>query len=679
MARPWRAVIAVLSIAAPLLHVAPASADESAYAWTAIVVQQPPATMHPGQIVALSVALRNEGTEPWLGEAAGPSPFRLGTVAPRDRVSAFALEDPTWLWSGGRRIRMTSPVVPSGGIGTFTFTFRAPSDAPSPTSYVERFAPLLEGGPWLDDDVITLTTTVVRTSGAIPAIPSPPPVPSPPPTPSPEPTVPPLPTPTPVPGYAWEPVAVQPAPAAMHPGLKVVLSVVLRNTGTETWSAEESSVTPMRLAAVNALGSEPRERSSAFGREDPTWLWSAGRRIRMATPHVAPGGVGTFTFTFTAPAAATYPQNHVERFAPVVEGVALLDDRVITITTQVRPAAAPLPPIPEAPAIPSPDPLPTLPPVPSPDPLPTLPPVPGTTCPTSATPRPEDLIPPAVALGYAPAGTALAGAASAPSAVAYGFAKMFAADPVNDRIVKSDPAGFAVETFGTSGTGPGEMRSPSGVAISDSALVFVSDTGNDRIQVWGFAGVFVSQFGGTGSEPGRFRDPRGITVIPNGPFAGNLAVADTGNDRIQVVSRTGVPLAVIGGPGEGPGMFSSPSSVSVWGSSMFVADTGNERIQRLALDGTFEGAWGGPGAAGGCTAVPTGVLATAHGVFVAEAGSGRVERFTRWGAWLETFGTVQAPSGLAVDPSARIYVSESGADRIARFSPIAAAAPPIPG
>jgi hypothetical protein len=66
-------------------------------------------------------------------------------------------------------------------------------------------------------------------------------------------------------------------------------------------------------------------------------------------------------------------------------------------------------------------------------------------------------------------------------------------------------------------------------------------------------------------------------------------------------------------------------------------------------------------------------------VFVAEAGSGRVERFTRWGAWLETFGTVQAPSGLAIDPSARIYVSESGADRIARFTPIAAAAPPIPG
>ncbi|MCA1832190.1 MAG: NHL repeat-containing protein [Actinobacteria bacterium] len=224
------------------------------------------------------------------------------------------------------------------------------------------------------------------------------------------------------------------------------------------------------------------------------------------------------------------------------------------------------------------------------------------------------------------------------------------------------------------------MKWPGGVAVTDSGIVFVADTGNNRIQAWGFAGLFVTAFGSYGSDPGQFSSPRGVSVIPNGPYAGMLAVADTGNDRIQIISRTNntwTAVAVIGTSGTNPGQLSSPTSVSVWGDYIFVADTGNERIQRLTLDGNFAGAWGGEGTDGGCTSLPTGILANAYGVFVVESGNGRVEHFTRWGALVESFGTLSTPTAIAIDGSAKLYVTEAGAGRLARFTPAAAAAPPV--
>ncbi|MCA1830462.1 MAG: NHL repeat-containing protein [Actinobacteria bacterium] len=283
--------------------------------------------------------------------------------------------------------------------------------------------------------------------------------------------------------------------------------------------------------------------------------------------------------------------------------------------------------------------------------------------------------PPAVGVGYASNGALLQGAVSSPQAIAYGFAKLFVADTANDRFVKTDLAGFARENFGSSGSAAGQLRWPAGIAITDSAVVFVADTGNDRISVWSFGGVFGYQFGARGSAPGQFLSPHGIAVIPNGPFQGDLAIADTGNDRIQIVTRTGGWLATIGSSGSAPGQLSSPTSVSVWGDDVFVADTGNQRIQRLTLDGRPNGVWGGEGADGGCTMLPTGILANEYGVWVAEAGGARIERFTRWGTLLDTVGGFASPSSVAMDDSGRFFVTDT--NRVVRVAPVASVEPPL--
>src|SRR5215216_665240 len=84
----------------------------------------------------------------------------------------------------------------------------------------------------------------------------------------------------------------------------------------------------------------------------------------------------------------------------------------------------------------------------------------------------------------------------------------------------------------------GQMRSPAGIAVdSSSGNVYVADTGNNRIQVFSTNGTFVTKWGGEyGSADGQMRSPAGIAVDSS---SGNVYVADTGNNRIQVFSTNG--------------------------------------------------------------------------------------------------------------------------------------------
>ena len=61
---------------------------------------------------------------------------------------------------------------------------------------------------------------------------------------------------------------------------------------------------------------------------------------------------------------------------------------------------------------------------------------------------------------------------------------------------------------------------------------------------------------------------------------GNIAVADTGNNRVVVLSREGESLAEYTEPNDGfTGSFNAPRGVTIdgWG-NLAVADTGNRRV-----------------------------------------------------------------------------------------------------
>jgi DNA-binding beta-propeller fold protein YncE len=137
--------------------------------------------------------------------------------------------------------------------------------------------------------------------------------------------------------------------------------------------------------------------------------------------------------------------------------------------------------------------------------------------------------------------------------------------PWNHRVMVLDADGNLVRELGRSGeitdtanstdpsVSPGLFYGPRSIAIANGEL-YVTDTGNERVQVFASDGTFLRAFGGTGSEPGQLLEPVGIAIGPDGL----VYVADTGNTRLSVFQQDGTPVTQIPVP-EWTGQFGQQS------------------------------------------------------------------------------------------------------------------------
>ena len=149
------------------------------------------------------------------------------------------------------------------------------------------------------------------------------------------------------------------------------------------------------------------------------------------------------------------------------------------------------------------------------------------------------------------------------------------------------PDGSLGITFGSRGSGDGQLLRPAGVVVAPDGTVFVADQFNDRIEKFGSDGRFLSYVG----ADAQVRRPEGLALDRDG----NLWVADYGRDRIVKVGTDGHLVSTLGSHGSGVGEFSGPKGVAVDGAGrVFVADTGNARVQRFAADGTPDLQWSLP-------------------------------------------------------------------------------------
>ena len=71
---------------------------------------------------------------------------------------------------------------------------------------------------------------------------------------------------------------------------------------------------------------------------------------------------------------------------------------------------------------------------------------------------------------------------------------------------------------------------PNGVAVDEEGNIIVADSRNDRIQVFSSSGTFLTKFGVKGTAPGEFDRPSGICISPEGI----IIVVDFGNNRVQM-------------------------------------------------------------------------------------------------------------------------------------------------
>ena len=63
--------------------------------------------------------------------------------------------------------------------------------------------------------------------------------------------------------------------------------------------------------------------------------------------------------------------------------------------------------------------------------------------------------------------------------------RIFIADTLNHRIVICTPEGTYITSFGTHGTGLGQLDTPRGIDVAEDGSVIVAELGNKRLQIFG--------------------------------------------------------------------------------------------------------------------------------------------------------------------------------------------------
>jgi DNA-binding beta-propeller fold protein YncE len=141
-------------------------------------------------------------------------------------------------------------------------------------------------------------------------------------------------------------------------------------------------------------------------------------------------------------------------------------------------------------------------------------------------------------------------------------------------------------TIGTQGTAPGELDFPSALALStNEAELYVGDQGNHRIQVFALDGTFLRTFGGPlalGAFPGNFGRIQSIAVTDGGLQSDLIHVVDAGQNRVQILSASGVYLATYGTTGTQLGELNLPLDITATPAGHILAcNTGNRRLEPI--------------------------------------------------------------------------------------------------
>ena len=161
---------------------------------------------------------------------------------------------------------------------------------------------------------------------------------------------------------------------------------------------------------------------------------------------------------------------------------------------------------------------------------------------------------------------------------------IYVSDDYTSRINVSDKDGNPLSTWGTKGSGEGELNGPSGLAFDKEDNLYIVDGLNHRVQKFTKDGKFLTKWGSYGSSEGQFNYPWGIAIDKQG----DVYVADWKNDRVQKFSPEGEYLATFGRSGTGDGELQHPSGVAIDNEGdVYVADWGNERLNIYSSDGTF--------------------------------------------------------------------------------------------
>ena len=190
---------------------------------------------------------------------------------------------------------------------------------------------------------------------------------------------------------------------------------------------------------------------------------------------------------------------------------------------------------------------------------------------------------------------------------------------------------------------------PAGCALDAAGNLYIADTGENRIREVNANGV-VSTIYGTG-DPSMLNAPRSVAFAADG----SLLIADTGNGRVLKWSGSGAATPILQ-------KLSSPSYLYPDATgNLYIAETGGDRVTLLASDGSTSFL---------PVTQPLAVVTDIQGdLYISQSGSSQLLRFTASG-WGTSIGTGLAqPQGLAVDVNGNIVVADSANNAVVSISP----------
>ena len=231
------------------------------------------------------------------------------------------------------------------------------------------------------------------------------------------------------------------------------------------------------------------------------------------------------------------------------------------------------------------------------------------------------------------------------------------------------------------------LRAPNAVGVDNSGSVYVSDL-SARIReiklgnIATFAGMTSSGFSGDNGPAisALMSSPAGVASDKNG----NVYIADAGNKRVREVSGSTITTIAGGGTsGLGDGgpatsaTLSYPVGIAFDGAgNLYIADAGNNRVRKVANGVITTVAGGGSGADGGPAAsasldIPKGIAFDPSGnMFIAE--SSKIRRVATDGTISTATPTnvyYNTPQGIAADRAGNVYFSEFYSGRVWKLAP----------